>query len=91
MNNLLNFNFNGLPQGIVLLIGVLSFVFFLIGLVCALKNKELNDVSRFMWVFIMISLPFVGVILYLIFAPDSDITAPLVGEEKGTHTIDGNR
>ena len=45
------------------------FIAWTAALVSALKHEELNDVSRFMWVFIIITTPLLGMILYYVMTP----------------------
>lgn len=47
-------------------------VFWLVTLVLALRNRQLSDVSRFMWVFVAITVPVLGGLLYLIMAPSNE-------------------
>jgi hypothetical protein len=58
--------------------GMSGFALFLIGiyliiwttaLVSAIRNELLNDISRFMWVFVIMMAPLLGIILYFFMAP----------------------
>ena len=60
-------------------------------MVRALKNKELNDTTRFMWVFIITMMPIFGGLLYLFFGRFSakPISISEIAEVEAKHRISG--
>lgn len=68
-----SYNFQSIQSqsGGALFLVVAFLVFWLATLVFALKNKHLNDISRFMWVFVIVMVPILGCVLYLLMAPSS--------------------
>lgn len=68
---LMSCGFNPMAQvtpGFVLLI-VIGVLFWLAILAAALWRSDLDPVTKFMWVFVIVSLSIVGALLYLLIAP----------------------
>lgn len=60
-------------------------------MVRALKNKELNDTTRFMWVFIITMMPVFGGLLYLFFGRlhSKPLSISQIAEEEGKQRMAG--
>jgi hypothetical protein len=57
--------------GLVILIGLAAFAFWVWALVDAIRNRALDDTMRIVWVVVIVVTQFLGALLYLIMRPRS--------------------
>lgn len=56
-------------SGFALFLIIVYLIIWTASLVSAIRNDLLNDITRFMWVFVIMMAPIVGIILYFFLAP----------------------
>jgi hypothetical protein len=65
-----NFPWDGAgPPGALLFIVIIYGLFWLLTLGFALTRVDLDPVTRFMWVFVVVSVPVIGVLFYVLLCP----------------------
>jgi hypothetical protein len=74
-----------------LFIAAFILAIWLSAVVRALRNKELNDTTRFMWVFIITMMPIFGGLLYLFFGRfvAKPVSISEVAESEARHRMSG--